>query len=58
MDRPFSVCLHENPAVVPQQRVITCLSIIMNLTRKRIHYTLGNPCQGESRTLELESFLV
>lgn len=57
IDRPFSVCLHENPAAVPLQRIVTCLSIIMNLTRKRIHYTLGNPCQGKSRTLELESFL-
>jgi len=57
MDRPFSVCTHENPAVAPLQQVVTCLSIIMNLTRKQIHYTLGNPCRGESRTLELEPFL-
>ena len=57
MDRPFSVCSHENPAVAPLQRVVTCLSIIMNLSRKQIHYTLGNPCRGEVQTLELESFL-
>ena len=57
MDRPFSVCAHQNPAQAPLQQVITCLSIIMNLARKQIHYTLGNPCRGESRTLELDSFL-
>ena len=57
MDRPFSVCAHENPAQAPLQQVVTCLSIIMNLARKQIHYTLGNPCRGESRTLELDSFL-
>ena len=27
------------------------------LARKKIHYTLGNPCRGESHTLELDSFL-
>ena len=57
MDRPFSVCAHENPAQAPLQQVVTCLSIIMNLARKQIRYTLGNPCRGESRTLELDSFL-
>ncbi len=57
MDRPFSVCAHENPAVAPQQQVVTCLSIIMNLTQRQIQYTRGNPCRGEICTLELESFL-
>jgi isopenicillin-N N-acyltransferase-like protein len=53
MDRPFSVCAHENPAIEPLQRIVTCLSIIMNLSRKQIHYTLGNPCRGEIQTLDL-----
>jgi len=57
MDRPFSVCAHENPTQAALQQVVTCLSIIMNLARKQIHYTLGNPCRGESHTLELDSFL-
>jgi len=57
LDRPFSICAHENPAVEPLQRVVTCLSIIMNLSRKQIHYHLGNPCRGEVNTLELASFL-
>jgi isopenicillin-N N-acyltransferase like protein len=56
MDRPFSVCSHKNPAVAPLQQIVTCLSITMNLSRKQIHYTIGNPCRGESHTLELESF--
>ncbi len=51
MDRPFSVCVHENPAEDPMQRSITCLSIIMNLSRNQIHYNLGNPCQGDFITL-------
>lgn len=57
MDRPFSVCVHENPSVEPLQRIVTCLSIIMDQTSKEIHYTLGNPCRGDVHTLKLESFL-
>ena len=57
MDRPFSVCAHENPAVTPLQQVVTCLSVIMDLARQQIHYTLGNPCRGESHTLKLDSSL-
>ena len=56
-DQPFSVCAHENTAVAPLQRVVTCLSIIMDLSNKQIQYTLGNPCRGEVHTLELASFL-
>ena len=51
MDKPFSVCMHRNPAVEPIQQIITCLSIVMNLSRRQIHYTLGNPCRAEVRTL-------
>jgi len=54
MDRPFSVCAHENPAVSPALRGVTCLSIIMNLTRKRIDYCLGNPCRGDFITIECD----
>jgi isopenicillin-N N-acyltransferase-like protein len=52
MDRPFSVCIHRNPAVEPLLQIVTCLSIVMNLSRRQIHYTLGNPCRGEVQTLE------
>ena len=54
MDKPFSVCIHQNPAVEPLRQIVTCLSIVMNLSQKQIHYTLGNPCRGEVQTIELE----
>ena len=54
MDKPFSVCTHRNPAVEPLQQIVTNLSIVMNLTRRQIHYTLGNPCRGEVQTLDLD----
>ena len=38
----------ENPAGVPLERSVTCLSIIMNLSCNQIHYNLGNPCEGDS----------
>jgi len=53
MDRPFSVCAHENPVVTPLLQIVTGLSIVMNLSRKQIHYTLANPCRGEIQTLDL-----
>jgi isopenicillin-N N-acyltransferase-like protein len=53
IDRPFSVCSHENPAVGSLRQIVTCLSIIMDLSRKQIHYTLGNPCCGDVQTLDL-----
>jgi isopenicillin-N N-acyltransferase-like protein len=56
-DAPFSVCMHENPEVEPWRRVVTCLSIIMNPTRRQIRYTLGNPCAGPFQTLEFGDFL-
>jgi isopenicillin-N N-acyltransferase-like protein len=54
MDKPFSVCAHQAPTVDPLQRIVTNLSIVMNLTRRQIHYTPGNPCRGEVQTLNLE----
>jgi isopenicillin-N N-acyltransferase-like protein len=56
-DRPFSVCAHENIKVEPLQRMITCMSIILDLTHGEIYYTLGNPCQTDYHTLELQSYL-
>ena len=53
MDKPFSVCMHRNPAVAPLLQIVTCLSIVMNLSRRQIHYTLGNPCRGEVQTIGL-----
>jgi predicted choloylglycine hydrolase len=53
MDKPYSVCLHRNPSVESLLQIGTCLSIVMNLSRRQIHYTLGNPCRGEVQMLEL-----
>jgi len=53
VDRPFSVCMHRNPAVEPLLQIGTCLSIVMNLSQGLIHYSLGNPCRGEFQTMEV-----
>ena len=53
MDKPFSVCTHQNPAVEPMRQIVTCLSLVMNLSRRQIQYTLGNPCRGEVQSLEM-----
>jgi len=53
MDKPFSVCTHRNPAVEPLRQIVTCLSIVMDLSRRQIHYTPGNPCRGEFQTIEM-----
>jgi isopenicillin-N N-acyltransferase like protein len=52
MDKPFSICIHRNPAVEPLLQIRTCLSIVLNLSRRQIHYTLGNPCRGAVQTIE------
>ena len=54
MDHPFSVCAHENPAVPQPLHVTTCLSVIMNLSKKKIQYCHGNPCQGDFYTLDFK----
>ncbi len=52
MDKPFSICTHRNPGVEPLRQIVTCLSIVMDLSRRQIHYTPGNPCRGEVVTLD------
>lgn len=54
MDKPFSVCAHEDPEVESLRQVVTCLSIVMNLSRRQIHYTLGNPCRAEVQTMNIK----
>lgn len=53
MDKPFSVCMHRNPADEPLRQIGTCLSIVMNLSQRQIHYALGNPCRGNVQTIEM-----
>jgi isopenicillin-N N-acyltransferase-like protein len=54
MDKPFSVCMHRNPSVEPIQQIVTCLSIVMNLSQRQIHYIMGNPCRGDVQTIEVD----
>jgi len=56
-DHPFSVCMHENPDSEPLRRTSSCLSVVMNLTRREIHYTVGPPCSQEYRSLDLREIL-
>ena len=56
-DRPFSVCAHDIQGIFPGFNTLkTCLSIVMDLSAKRIFYTQGNPCQNKVETLDLSSF--
>jgi isopenicillin-N N-acyltransferase-like protein len=57
-DHPFSVCFHDIQGILPGSIALkTCLSILMDLSAKRILYTQGNPCQNKIETLDLSSFL-
>jgi len=57
-DRPFSVCVHDIQGFFPGLGTLkTCLSIVMDLSARRIFYTQGNPCQNQVETLDLTSFL-
>jgi len=53
-DRPFSVCAHPNPSQEPVRRMETCLSIILNLSARRILFCPDNPCRGEWERLDLK----
>jgi isopenicillin-N N-acyltransferase-like protein len=44
-DFPDGICRHENPRDIPGKRMGTVFSIIMNLSRREMYITPGNPCQ-------------
>ena len=50
-DQPYSVCWHESSNVEPIRNFITCLSIIIDLTNRKIKYLTGNPCSSEYKEL-------
>ena len=50
-DHPFSVCAHGSPYSKTPHQLVTCLGLVMNLTRRRIEYCIGQPCRGEWREL-------
>jgi isopenicillin-N N-acyltransferase-like protein len=57
MDRPYSVCMHENMELPLVERSATCLSIVMDLTARRIHLAVGNPCEAAYETLDVQRLL-
>lgn len=52
-DAPYSVCFHPQPNAKGPLPVQTCLSLVMNLNQKKIHYCSGQPCRGTWRQLAL-----
>jgi isopenicillin-N N-acyltransferase-like protein len=53
-DKPFSVCAHPTPGQDPLDRMKTCLSVVINLTKMKVHFCPGNPCQGKWNSIDLE----
>ncbi|HDR16758.1 MAG TPA: hypothetical protein ENN79_15010 [Desulfobacteraceae bacterium] len=51
-DHPFSICAHGSPYSTGAHPMVTCLSLVMNLTRKEIEYCPGQPCCGEWKVLQ------
>ncbi|OUQ25201.1 hypothetical protein B5E80_05290 [Flavonifractor sp. An135] len=45
MGYPDAICRHEDPSDPPEKRMGTVFSIAMNLTRRELYLTAGNPCQ-------------
>lgn len=56
-DKPHSVCMHQNPALEPARRTVTCLSVVFELQSKTLEYCVGNPCRGKWQRLDLTEFL-
>jgi len=46
VNRPDSICGHENPADPPHERSQTVISLIMDLTAGTVWAAPGPPCEG------------
>lgn len=53
MGCPDSICRHEDPLEPEEKRLGTIFSIIMNLDRREMLFTPGNPCQHTYQLLHL-----
>lgn len=54
----FSICVHDSDEFFPSMPILkTCLSIVMDLSLKRVSYTIGNPCEKEYEILDVSTFL-
>ena len=51
---PDSICRHPDPHDAPEKRIETLFSIIMDLKKRELHYTAGNPCENEYITVFLD----
>jgi isopenicillin-N N-acyltransferase-like protein len=47
VNRPDSICMHEDPADPPHERGQTLVSLVMDLTERSMWTAPGPPCQGE-----------
>ena len=53
LNRPNSICRHEDKGDPGHERCKTTYAIIMALTRKTMHLCVGNPCEGEFKPYKL-----
>lgn len=51
--RPESVCRHLNPALPEEERVQTVVSVVMDLSARRLYVAAGPPCEADYREIPL-----
>lgn len=50
---PDSVCRHPNPTLPEEERVETIVSVLEDLTARRMYVAAGTPCQNEFHEIKL-----
>lgn len=50
---PFSVCRHPDPELPEARRTSTVAAIVLDLDRRRLHATAGQPCQHPLEAFDL-----
>ncbi|MBA7545773.1 hypothetical protein ES705_38149 [subsurface metagenome] len=56
-DRPNSICWHADKRVATEDQMQTVVSLIWDLTEKRLYIAQGPPCEHEYATLSFDNFL-
>ena len=51
--RPDSVCRHPNPSLPEEERVETVVSVLQDLTARRMYVAGGTPCQSDFQPIAL-----
>jgi isopenicillin-N N-acyltransferase-like protein len=54
INHPDSICNHANQAENPLDREKTITAMVIDLTKRQIHATWGNPCENTYYTYQLE----